>query len=109
MIVYGVAFDFFNISGSLFVDRETDRGIRSSAQGLFVIMTNGFGATIGTLGAQAVVNHFVDFNADSAMAIGMVRICNLRADRSSGVCHRIQVQTPSGRFKVTTADEQKKD
>lgn len=64
MIVYGVAFDFFNISGSLFVDRETDRGIRSSAQGLFVIMTNGFGATIGTLGAQAVVNHFVDFNSE---------------------------------------------
>lgn len=65
MIVYGVAFDFFNISGSLFVDRETDKGIRSSAQGLFVIMTNGFGATIGTLGAQAVVNHFVDFNSEA--------------------------------------------
>ncbi|MDR0988086.1 MAG: MFS transporter [Prevotellaceae bacterium] len=62
MIVYGVAFDFFNISGSLFVDKETDKDIRSSAQGVFVIMTNGFGATIGTLGAQAVVNHFVDFN-----------------------------------------------
>lgn len=58
MIVYGVAFDFFNISGSLFVDRETDRSIRSSAQGLFVIMTNGIGATLGTLGAQAVVSHF---------------------------------------------------
>ena len=64
MIVYGVAFDFFNISGSLFVDRETDKGIRSSAQGVFVIMTNGLGATIGTLGAQAVVNHFVDFSSD---------------------------------------------
>ena len=63
MIVYGVAFDFFNISGSLFVDKETDKEIRSSAQGLFVIMTNGFGATIGTLGAQAVVNHFVDFES----------------------------------------------
>ena len=63
MIVYGVAFDFFNISGSLFVDKETDISIRSSAQGLFVIMTNGFGATVGTLGAQAVVNHFVDFNS----------------------------------------------
>jgi NHS family xanthosine MFS transporter len=62
MIVYGVAFDFFNISGSLFVDKETDKDIRSSAQGVFVIMTNGFGATIGTLGAQAVVNHFVDFD-----------------------------------------------
>ena len=63
MIVYGVAFDFFNISGSLFVDRETTKDIRSSAQGLFVIMTNGFGATIGTLGAQAIVNHFVDFSS----------------------------------------------
>ena len=64
MIVYGVAFDFFNISGSLYVDKETDISIRSSAQGLFVIMTNGFGATIGTLGAQAVVNYFVDFNSN---------------------------------------------
>ena len=59
MIVYGVAFDFFNISGSLFVNKETDEKIRSSAQGLFMIMTNGVGATIGTLGAQAVVNHYV--------------------------------------------------
>lgn len=58
MIVYGVAFDFFNISGSLFVDKETDKNLRSSAQGLFFLMTNGIGATIGTLGAQAVVNTF---------------------------------------------------
>lgn len=58
-IVYGVAFDFFNISGSLFVDKETDPSIRSSAQGLFFLMTNGIGATVGTLGAQAVVNKFV--------------------------------------------------
>lgn len=57
-IVYGVAFDFFNISGSLFVDKETDISIRSSAQGLFMLMTNGIGATIGTLVAQMVVNHF---------------------------------------------------
>ncbi|MGN0032484.1 MAG: nucleoside permease [Candidatus Limimorpha sp.] len=59
-IVYGVAFDFFNISGSLFVDKETSASTRSSAQGLFFLMTNGIGATIGTLGAQAVVNHFVN-------------------------------------------------
>ena len=68
MIVYGVAFDFFNISGSLFVDKETDNSIRSSAQGLFVIMTNGLGATIGTLSAQAVVNHLV-YNADGGDVI----------------------------------------
>jgi NHS family xanthosine MFS transporter len=59
MIVYGVAFDFFNVSGSLFVDKETDSNIRSSAQGLFIMMTNGVGATIGTLCAQKVINHFV--------------------------------------------------
>ncbi|MDE7166274.1 MAG: MFS transporter [Bacteroidaceae bacterium] len=59
MIVYGVAFDFFNISGSLFVDKETELSIRNSAQGLFMMMTNGFGATIGMLSAQVVVNHYV--------------------------------------------------
>ena len=58
MIVYGVAFAFVNISGSLFVDKSTDSEIRSSAQGLFMLMTNGIGATIGTLGAQQVVNYY---------------------------------------------------
>ena len=70
MIVYGMAFDFFNISGSLFVNNETDLSIRSSAQGLFVIMTNGIGATVGTLGAQAVVNRFVDMNSTAPQMEG---------------------------------------
>ena len=70
MIVYGVAFDFFNVSGSLYVDRETDLSTRSSAQGLFVIMTNGFGATIGTLSAQAIVNRFVDFGSTEPQVTG---------------------------------------
>jgi len=61
-IVYGVAFDFFNISGSLYVDSNADNDIRSSAQGLFMLMTNGLGASLGTLAAGAIVNHFV-FNA----------------------------------------------
>jgi nucleoside transporter len=56
MIVYGVAFDFFNISGSLFVDKEVPESMRSSAQGLFMLMTNGLGASIGVLAAQEVVN-----------------------------------------------------
>lgn len=62
MIVYGVAFDFFNISGSLYVNMRTTSRIQNSAQGLFMLMTNGIGATVGTLSAQAVVNHFV-YNA----------------------------------------------
>jgi uncharacterized membrane protein YidH (DUF202 family) len=60
MIVYGVAFDFFNISGSLYVNMRTTEKIQNSAQGLFMLMTNGIGATIGTLSAQAVVNYFVN-------------------------------------------------
>lgn len=63
MLVYGVAFDFFNVSGSLYVNQEVDEKMRSSAQGLFVLMTNGIGATVGTLSAQAVINHFVDMNS----------------------------------------------
>lgn len=66
MLVYGVAFDFFNVSGGLFVNEATNPSMRSSAQGLFMMMTNGIGATIGTLGAQAVVNHFVYSQADPA-------------------------------------------
>lgn len=58
-IVYGVAFDFFNVSGGLYVDQQTSKEQRSSAQGLFMIMTNGIGATVGTLAAQGVVNHYV--------------------------------------------------
>ncbi len=65
MIVYGIAFDFFNVSGSLFVDKETDKSISSSAQGVFMMMTNGFGATIGMLVAGEVVNHFVFSQTDN--------------------------------------------
>lgn len=58
MLVYGVAFDFFNVSGALFVEKETDPSIQASAQGLFMLMTNGIGASVGTLAAGAVVDHF---------------------------------------------------
>lgn len=58
MIIYGMAFDFFNISGSLFVDREADAGIRASAQGLFMIMTNGLGAFLGATVSGWVVDYF---------------------------------------------------
>ncbi len=58
MIIYGMAFDFFNISGSLFVERESDPAIRASAQGLFMIMTNGLGAFFGGILSGWVVDHF---------------------------------------------------
>jgi NHS family xanthosine MFS transporter len=58
MVVYGMAFDFFNISGSLFVEKEAEPSIRASAQGLFMIMCNGIGAFIGGLASGWVVDHF---------------------------------------------------
>ena len=58
MIVYGVAFDFFNVSGALFVEREANSDIQASAQGLFMLMTNGIGASVGTWAAGRVVNHY---------------------------------------------------
>lgn len=58
-IVYGMAFDFFNISGSLFVETNTNSNIRSSAQGLFMMMTNGFGAVMGSyLSGVLIKNYF---------------------------------------------------
>ena len=56
MMVYGIAFDFFNISGSLYVNRCVDKDMRSSAQGLFMLVTNGLGASIGMVVAQKVVD-----------------------------------------------------
>jgi NHS family nucleoside permease-like MFS transporter len=60
-IVYGVAFDFFNVSGGIFVDQECEPSVKASAQGLFMMMTNGVGATIGTLAAGEIVNHYCNW------------------------------------------------
>ncbi|HQV55240.1 MAG: nucleoside permease [Chitinophagaceae bacterium] len=57
-IVYGLAFDFFNISGSLFVETTTDQSIRSSAQGLFMMMTNGVGAFLGSIISGYVIDKY---------------------------------------------------
>lgn len=57
-IVYGMAFDFFNISGSLFVETETSPTIRASAQGIFMMMTNGVGAVLGSLISGYVIQHY---------------------------------------------------
>ncbi len=58
MVIYGMAFDFFNISGSLFVEKEADIKIRASAQGLFMLMTNGIGAYLGNFISGRVIDHF---------------------------------------------------
>jgi len=57
MIIYGMAFDFFNISGSLFIEKETPSKFRASAQGMLMMVTNGLGAIIGNYSAQAVINY----------------------------------------------------
>ena len=54
-IIYGMAFDFFNISGALFVEKNTDSKIQSSAQGVFMLMTNGVGAVLGNITAGLII------------------------------------------------------
>lgn len=64
-IVYGMAFDFFNISGSLFVETTTDSKIRSSAQGLFMMMTNGIGAFLGSkISGYVIDTYFTSAGGD---------------------------------------------
>ncbi|MBO7115043.1 MAG: MFS transporter [Bacteroidaceae bacterium] len=62
-ILYGIAFDFFNIAGSLYVEKNVDKSIRASAQGLFMMMSNGVGATVGMIGAGAVMDRYVFKNS----------------------------------------------
>jgi MFS transporter, NHS family, xanthosine permease len=57
-IIYGMAFDFFNISGSLYVETQSEPGIRASAQGLFMMMTNGFGAFLGSRISGIVIDNY---------------------------------------------------
>ncbi len=72
MIVYGAAFDFFNISGSLFIETETDSKYRGSAQGLFVLLTNGIGAMLGGIGSGYVVQYFTTEAGRDWFSIWMV-------------------------------------
>ena len=100
MIVYGMAFDFFNISGSLFVEQEANSSIRASAQGLFFMMTNGLGAIIGGYASGAVVDAFSVY-ADGRLVSRewdgyMADIRSIRAGDRHPVCFSIQVQTPAG-------------
>ena len=62
-VVYGVAFDFFNVSGALFVEQESSKPMQASAQGLFMLMTNGIGASVGTWIAGKIVNHYCEWSA----------------------------------------------
>lgn len=73
-VVYGVAFDFFNVSGGLFVNAECDKDIQASAQGLFMLMTNGLGATIGTILAGMIVNNYCHWTEDGFL-IGEWQTC----------------------------------
>ncbi len=64
-IVYGMAFDFFNISGSLFVESQSSAKIRASAQGLFMMMTNGFGAVLGSMISGIVIQQYFTYADNS--------------------------------------------
>lgn len=86
MIVYGVAFDFFNISGSLYVDQKVEPIMRSSAQGLFILMTNGVGSFVGSYAAGFVVDEagFPDswfIFAGYALLIGMLFVFLFKEDK----------------------------
>ena len=63
-IIYGMAFDFFNISGSLYVETQTDSSIRGSAQGVFMMMTNGFGAVFGSITSGFIIDKFFTINGN---------------------------------------------
>jgi len=76
-IVYGMAFDFFNVSGALFVQQNTDSKIQSSAQGVFMLMTNGIGAVLGNLIAGNVIAKYFTDPATGVITWNLPAIANV--------------------------------
>jgi nucleoside transporter len=80
-IIYGMAFDFFNISGALFVQQNTDVKIQSSAQGVFMLMTNGIGAVLGNIIAGRIINNYftevIDGNSTGVLYWNLPQIPNI--------------------------------
>ncbi|MCO6554331.1 MULTISPECIES: nucleoside permease [unclassified Gilliamella] len=72
MIVYGCAFDFYNISGSMYVEKSVSPTIRNSAQGLFMTMTNGFGAYLGSVGSGYVVDYYKTGNVTEWQTVWLI-------------------------------------
>lgn len=58
MLVYGIAFDFFNIAGPIYLERDTEKSVTASALGLWMMTTNGIGASVGTIVAGSVIDYF---------------------------------------------------
>jgi nucleoside transporter len=76
-IIYGLAFDFFNISGALFVQQNTDAKIQSSAQGVFMLMTNGIGAVLGNIIAGSVIARYFTDNSTGVLYWNLPHIPNI--------------------------------
>lgn len=75
MVVYGVAFNFFNISGHIYMDQKSDNSTRGFGQGLLMMMTNGIGATGGMIAAGAIINHYCHWEViPSPSGTGMMRL-----------------------------------
>jgi NHS family xanthosine MFS transporter len=98
-IVYGMAFDFFNVSGSLFVEGNTEPSIRSSAQGLFMMMTNGIGAILGSYLSGILIQQFFMLKFQSVSELTQY----LGVKQSSPVFQRVTegVQIHNGQFSST--------
>jgi NHS family xanthosine MFS transporter len=102
-IVYGMAFDFFNVSGSLFVESNTAPSIRSSAQGLFMMMTNGFGAVIGSYLSGVLIQQYFTLKFRTVHALTN----HLNITPASSLFHKVTNGIPIHKGHFTHAIEMK--
>lgn len=58
IILHGICYDFFFVTGQIYVDQKADKSIRASAQGFIALLTYGVGLAIGSVLAGATVDHF---------------------------------------------------
>ena len=72
IIMHGICYDFFFVSGQIFTDHKADEKIRSAAQGLITLATYGVGMLIGFKVAGVVVDSYVTMGGHDWQTIWMI-------------------------------------
>ncbi len=60
ILIHGICYDFFFVTGQIYIDKKTTKEIRGQVQGLLVLLTQGVGFFLGTQVSGAFVNYFGD-------------------------------------------------